>query len=123
ELSHTFTRTTGDTPRGLQHLRVWECDKPRLWTVERLSESRPYPRSDEVLVHQFGLTPIFTRGYQSAMRLAMYCHANGPPDYLRWVSACPSDYQDAVEIARKRRVDEALVRRNPHQEDYLRGVA
>src|SRR5262249_17779753 len=58
--SYTFTRTTGDTPRGLQHLRVWECEKPRLWTVERLSESRPY-RSDEVLVHQFGSTPIFTR--------------------------------------------------------------
>src|SRR5262249_22502071 len=120
--SYTFTRTTGDTPRGLQHLRVWECEKPRLWTVERLSESRPY-RSDEVLVHQFGSTPIFTRSYQSAMRLATFCHENGPPDGLRWISACPEDGKDAVEFARERNITEALVRRNAHHEDHLRGAA
>jgi len=40
---------------------------------------------DEVLVFNFGSTPIFTRSYQSAMRLAMYCNGNNPPHGLRWI--------------------------------------
>jgi hypothetical protein len=116
KMGHTFLGMTRDTPRGLQNLRVWECSKPRLWTVERFSESRPYARSDEVLVHELGSTPIFMRSYQSAMRLAMHCHANGPPAELRWIAACPKDYQVAAD---KRRIDEALARRNAHQGDHL----
>jgi hypothetical protein len=121
KLGYTFMRMTGETDKGLQDLRVRECGKLRLWTVERWNEKRPYQDFDEILVHEFGSTPIFTRSYQSAMRLAMYCHENGPPAGLRWIYACPG--KDAVEFARERRLDEALVCRNAHQEDYLRGAA
>ena len=96
-----------DIADGLQ-LTVRQCSEQGLWTVERFSESRPYACSDEVLVHEFGSTPIFTRSYQSAMRLATHCHENGPPAGLRWIAACPKDYQVAVEIARKRSIDEAV---------------
>lgn len=117
---HTFLRMTGHTPKGWEHLRVWECSEPRLWTVERLSESRSYEHSDEVLVLQFGSTPIFIRTYQSAMRLAMHCHANGPPAGLRWITACPANYQEAVD---ERRIDEIVAGRKAHHDDYLNGVA
>jgi len=109
-----------DIADGLQ-LTVRQCNGQGLWTVERFSESRPYACSDELLVHQFGSTPIFTRSYQSAMRLATHCHENGPPAGLRWISASPKDYQVAVEIARKRSLDEAVACRNAQQEDFLRG--
>jgi hypothetical protein len=109
-------------PNGLQSLMVRQCDDKGLWTVERFRDSRPYEFSDELLVHQFGSTLISTRSYQSAMRLAMYCHANGPPAAgLRWIAAAPKDYQVAVEIARKRSIDEAVACRNAQQEDFLRG--
>jgi hypothetical protein len=109
-----------DIADGLQ-LTVRQCNNQGLWMVEQFSESRPYACSDEVLVHECGSTPIFTRSYQSAMRLAMYCHANGPPAGLRWIAAAPKDYQVAVEIARKRSIDEAVACRNAQQEDFLRG--
>ena len=109
-----------DIADGLQ-LTVRQCDDQGLWTVERFSESRPYQPSDELLVHEFGSTPIFTRSYQSAMRLATHCHENGPPAGLRWISASPKDYQVAVEIARKHSIDEAVACRNAQQEDFLRG--
>jgi len=109
-----------DIADGLQ-LTVRQCDGQGLWTGERFSESRPYACSDELLVHQFGSTPIFIRSYQSAMRLATHCHENGPPAGLRWISASPKDYQVAVEIARKHSIDEAVACRNAQQEDFLRG--
>src|SRR5450759_4574486 len=55
-------------------LMVRCCGKHHLWTVERWGEKRPYNNADEVLVFLFGSTPIFTRSYQAAMRLAAYCH-------------------------------------------------
>jgi len=98
------------------------CSNQGLWTIERWGPSRQYTESDEILVHQFGATPIFTRSYQSAMRLAIYCHANGPPAELRWIAAFPKDYQVAVEIALERSINEALACRNAHQEDHQHGV-
>ena len=86
-------------------LLVRESDETGLWTVERLGADRRY-EVDEVLVFTFGWTPILTRSYQSAMRLAMHCHANGPPAGLRWIKTTPNEA--AIEIARKRRIDEAL---------------
>jgi hypothetical protein len=63
---------------------------------------------DGALVFTFGSTPIFTRNYQSAIRLAMYCQLNGPPSGLCWINACPDDRKGAIEFASRRRADEAL---------------
>jgi hypothetical protein len=84
--------------------------KQDLWTIERWSLSRPYQHSDEILVHQFGSTPITTRDYQSAMRLAEHCHVKGPPARLRWINACPDDRDGAIEFARNRHICESLAR-------------
>ena len=61
---------------------------------------------DDVLVFGFGWTPIFTRSYQSAMRLAMHCHVNWPPGGLSWIKGMPTDPKPAIEIARQRHVQE-----------------
>jgi hypothetical protein len=98
-------------------LLVRQCNNQGLWTVERWHQKRPHGNADEVLVHQFGSTPIFTQSYQAAMRLGMHCHANGPPAGLRWISACPENIQELID---DRRIDEIIARRNAHQEDYLR---
>jgi hypothetical protein len=68
-------------------LMVRECGETNLWTVERLWEERRFADYDEVLAHEFGSTPIVTRSPYSAMRLAMYCHENGPPNGLRFIKA------------------------------------
>ena len=62
-------------------LMVRECGETNLWTVERLWEERRYVDYDEVLAYEFGSTPIVTRNPHSSMRLAMYCHENGPPKW------------------------------------------
>jgi hypothetical protein len=119
-----FVRDIG--PEGREHLKclkVRQCNDQGLWTAERWSETRQCSNSDEMLVYPFGSTPIFTRCYQSAMQLAQYSHENGPPDGLRWISACPKDGKDAIEFARERSIDEAPAHRNAHQEDHLRGAA
>jgi hypothetical protein len=88
-------------------LLVRQCNNQGLWTVERWRQKRPHGNADEVLVHEFGSTPIFTRSYQAAMRLAMFCHETGPPAGLRSISACPENIEDLID---KRRVDEVLSR-------------
>lgn len=100
------------------YLLVRESDETDLWTIERLGASRRY-NADEVLVHMFGSTPIFTRSYRSAMRLAMHCHANGPPSELRWIKAIPTNCEAAIEFARKRRNDEALDANNAQPDGQL----
>ena len=108
-----FERNLG--PKDLmasKRLMVRGCGKHHLWTVERWGEKRPYNNADEVLVFLFGSTPIFTRSYQAAMRLAAYCHVNDPPAGLRWIAACPKNYECAVEIAQERRIDETLCATN-----------
>jgi hypothetical protein len=55
---------------GRTSLLVRASDDTGLWTIERLGETRRY-EVDEVLACVFGWTPIFTRSYQSAMRLAI----------------------------------------------------
>jgi hypothetical protein len=100
-------------------LLVRQSFNPGLWMAERWTEQRQYDNADEILAHESAGTPIFTRSDQAAMRLAMYCHENGPPVGLRWISACPKDYLTGG----KRRIDEVLTRRNAHQEDHLRGAA
>jgi hypothetical protein len=88
-------------------LLVRDCVKSGLWTVERLGPWRQ-SQVDEVLVFTFGWTPIFTRTYQAAMRLAMHCQANGPPFQCRWFKADFERDKEAVEIARQRKKDEAV---------------
>jgi hypothetical protein len=90
-------------------LLVRGCEGANLWTIERLNATRRY-EVDEVLAFVFGSTPIFTRSYQSAMRLAMHCHVNGTPSGLRWIKGNPSDPTAAIEFARKRRFDEGYAR-------------
>lgn len=77
------------------------------WTVERCRDDRKYENLTDVLVFDFGSTPIFCWDYQSAMLLAEYCQLNGPPPGLSWVAACPDDKDGAIEFARKRCIDEA----------------
>lgn len=90
-------------------LMVRECDETNLWTVERLkAERRPFVDADDVLVHEFGSTPIFTRSAASSMRLAMYCHKNLPPSGLRWIKSNPINSEAAIELARTRQDDEAF---------------
>jgi hypothetical protein len=72
-------------------LLVRQCFVDGLWMVERWTRKRRYAGSDEILVHEFGSTPIFTRSCPSAMRLAMHCHVKGPPAGLRWIAASPDD--------------------------------
>jgi hypothetical protein len=91
-----------------QWLVVRQCSNQGLWTIERWRASRPYAQMDELLVHQFGSTPIMTRSYQSAMRLAVHCNESWLPAGLRWVYTSPPNCDMAIEIARKRRIDEAL---------------
>jgi hypothetical protein len=76
-------------PYNSRWLLVRECLVPGLWMIERWSDRRRYRDADDILVHEFGLTPIFTRSCPAAMRLAMHCHTNGPPAGLHWIAACP----------------------------------
>ena len=78
-------------PVGLnpRRLLVRECLVPGLWMVERWTHRRRHGDADDILVHEFGSTPIFTRSCPAAMRLAMHCHMKGPPAGLRWTAACP----------------------------------
>ena len=73
-------------PYNARWLLVRECFVQGLWMVERWTQRRRYPGSDEILVHQFGSTPIFTRSCPAAMRLAMLCHPK-PPAGLHWIAA------------------------------------
>ena len=72
-----------DNPRWLV---VRQCFVQGLWMVERWTRKRRYAGSDEILVHEFGSTPIFTRSCPAAMRLAMLCHPK-PPTGLHWIAA------------------------------------
>ena len=88
-------------------LMVRMCWPANLWTVEWLGHCCGRD-DDEILVHEFGSTPIFTRSCESAMRLALYCRENRPPSGLRWIKVCPTNRDAAIELARRRRVNETL---------------
>jgi hypothetical protein len=72
-------------PLSDRNLLVRQCSH-RLWTVERYRTGLGFgwEDGDEALVFNFGPTPIFTRGYVQAMRLAMHCQDNEPPLGLSW---------------------------------------
>ena len=101
---------TGDFCRELftewASLDVRRCGDRELFTVERFGRWHPYKNWHQVLIHTFGSTPVFTRNYQSAMQLAEYCHMKGPPLGLNWITAVPADKDEAVEFARRRRIQE-----------------
>jgi hypothetical protein len=86
-------------------LLVRASDHNELWTIERCGAERRW-EVDEALVSVIGCTPIFTRSYQAAMRLATFCHERGVPG-LRWFKVAPENYKLEIEIARQRRRDEA----------------
>jgi hypothetical protein len=76
-------------PYNSRWLLVRECLVQGLWMVERWTKRRRHGDADEILVHEFGSTPIFTRSCPAAMRLAMHCHLKAPPAGLCWTPACP----------------------------------
>lgn len=84
-------------------LVVRRCDKHEWWAIERRVAD-----VDEVLVFDFGSTPIFTRSYVSAMRLATHCNVNNPPHGLRWIKQAADDSEAAIDFARKRQLYEVL---------------
>jgi hypothetical protein len=82
-----YKKVLGDSGSWtLDALYVMRCNKRRqLWMMERRISD-----VDQVLVFDFGSTPVLTRGHASAMRLAMYCHLTEPPHGLRWVKEAPT---------------------------------
>ena len=87
-------------------LTVRQCDDDPLWTIEQLGVLAG-PEVDEVLTFSFGATPFFTRSPDQAKWLAEYCHKNGPPHGLLWSKSPQHDLKEVVELARKRRREEA----------------
>ena len=96
-----------DKDMNFANLAVRQYADQSWWTIERYREGRNYEEITDVLVFDFGSTPIFCWNYQSAMRLAEYCHVNAPSPGSSWVTACPHDKDGAIEFAQKRRMDEA----------------
>lgn len=94
----------------------------QLWTIE-LWALGEFTEAGQVLVHRFGSTPIVTRTLPQAQLLAAYCWENQPYWHsdghnwgslrgglnFRWINACPTDYQVAIEIARQRQIAEAAL--------------
>ena len=105
---------------GPRMLLTRQCHKPRLWSIERWDTR--HHGVDEVLCFPFGSTPIFTRTYAQAMRLAMHCHYHKLPPGLRWIRSPDHDLDIVTEFARIRRFDERY-RRNHQARDNLRGFA
>jgi hypothetical protein len=105
---------------GPRMLLTRQCHKPRLWSIERWDTR--HHGVDEVLCFHFGSTPIFTRTYAQAMRLAMHCHYHKLPPGLRWIQSPDHDLDIVTEFARIRRFDE---RDSQYQQgqDNLRGFA
>jgi hypothetical protein len=87
-------------------LMVRECEGTGLWTVERLRHGRRVQDVDQVLVHVFGSTPIFTRDPQASMWLAEYCQASEPPQGLRWVKAIPESLEPIILAVDEQRREE-----------------
>ena len=92
------------------------------WTIERYSQSRDHLRSCEVLVIDFGSTPVLTRSYALAMHIAMHCHVNQLSG-CRWINTFPNDLAGAIELARKRLIDEAMSERSARPGMLLHWVA
>ena len=92
------------------------------WTIERFSQSRDDLKSCEVLVVDFGSTPVLTRNYALAMHLAMYCHVNQLSE-CRWINTFPNDLPGAIELARKLLIDEVMSERSAQPEMLLHWVA
>ena len=76
----------------------------RFWSIHRHDGQIP----PDILVFGFGSTPILTRSEASAMRRAMHCGPNEPPNGLRWNNPSPQDLAGALQVATKRRTDEAV---------------
>jgi hypothetical protein len=93
---------------GVATLAIRQYANQRWWTVERYRWDRRYQDITDVLVFTFGSTPIFCWTYQSAMRLAEYCHVDGPSSGLRWVVACPDNKDGAIKFAQDRLKEETL---------------
>lgn len=100
-------------------LFVTSYGNQNFWTIERYSQSRDDLKSREVLVFDFGSTPVLTRSYALAMRLAVHCHVNQPLPECRWINTFPNDFSGAIELARRLLIDEAMSERRALPEMLL----
>ena len=94
-------------------LAVRRCDKHKWWMIERR-----IAEVNEVLVFDFASIPILTRNYASAMRLAMHCNVDNP-QHGHWIKQAPDDCAGAIELARQRRIKEALAVNSAQPEGRL----
>jgi hypothetical protein len=94
--------TGGEGAHWPDLLIVRECDKHDWWAIQRRVAD-----VDQVLVLDFGSTPIFTRSSASAKRLAEYCNENTPAG-LRWAKEAADDCSGAIAFARQRRDVESV---------------
>lgn len=75
------------------HHKLWAIptqnrSQPTFWGIERVGIDND---DDQFLCYAFGGMPILVRTYQSAMRLAQYCHPLAPADLgiMHWVDLDP----------------------------------
>ena len=76
-----------------QILSVASFGCSRFWSIHQ-------KMTPDILVFEFGSTPMLTRSEAAAMRLAMHCHLNGPPTGLRWNNPSPQDLAGALQTAK-----------------------
>jgi hypothetical protein len=98
----------------LDRLIVRLCGDHEWWIIERRVAD-----IEQVLVCNFGSTPILTPGYKSAMCLAMHCSVDNPPHGLRWIKLAPDDCEGAIEFALERHVDELFGAHSAHPEGQV----
>jgi hypothetical protein len=84
-----------------------------LWRIEREGTSyRPHRNINHPLAHVFGPTPILARNVQAAICLVEYYFLNGVPAGLTWAQGCPDDLRGAIEYAKQRCINEAVLTRD-----------
>jgi hypothetical protein len=80
-----------------------------LWSIERFRGRRDMQFvAHKILVHRFGSTPIFAPNLEAAMCLVTHCRSNSTPT-LRWTATRPADLDGAIERAKTRQIEEAMV--------------
>ncbi len=104
-----FVRPIGSTPAVTYSTRAAASGdliverNGDFWVRSRWEKGAP----TKVLVFGFGSTPIFTRTYQAAIRLAKHCAFDHPQPFgYRWVTARPVNLESAVAFAKQRDIDE-----------------
>jgi hypothetical protein len=102
---HFVERNEGFWSHDTLKVREWVDAIPqRLWSVERWINGPCVDEFDEVLVHTFGGTPIFTTDRMTAMAMAIRCNQLAPLPGTRWMK-----FPNSINELR-RQIDYASVR-------------